>query len=72
MSGWPSRQGAAFSSQSTSVGVGSNHKERLPCTLLQCEVRGQGMYASCTGVVYERVVGRKAQWCGGVIMPLVL
>ena len=32
----------------------------------------QGIYASYTSVVYERVVDRKAQWCGGVIMPFVL
>ena len=43
-----------------------------PCTLVQCEVRGQGMYAKCTSLVYERVVDRKAQWCRGVIMFLVL
>ena len=45
------------------------HMVRQPCTLLQCEVREQGMYASCTSIVYERVVDRNAQWCGGDNVP---
>ena len=36
-----------------------------PCTLVQCEVRGQGMYARCSSILYEREVDRTARWCGG-------
>ena len=31
-------------------------KLRQHCSSLQCEVREQGMYASCTSIMYERVL----------------
>jgi len=31
-------------------------KVRQHCNSLQCEVREQGMYASCTSIMYESVL----------------
>jgi len=46
-------------------------KVRQYCNCLQCEVREQGMYASCTSIMYESV-GLKGTLVWGVIMSLFL
>jgi len=47
-------------------------KVRQTCTILKREVRGQGMYASCTSIVYERVGTEMHSGVGGgVIVCLV-
>jgi hypothetical protein len=40
-------------------------KVRQKCTRLKREVRGQGMYASCTSIVYERVGTEMHSGAGG-------